>query len=246
MASEVRVEDGPLGTVVRPAEPNGKVVLYLAGEDRDRAAELESARRLTALTGAVVVWARYRPVFPAALEDASAAYEHCRSLGTVVVAGERLGAGLAASLLVRLRDLGAPPPRAAVLSSAVLDLTLDSPSIAVNAGADPAFDAARLRADATTYAAGTDPTDPLLSPLFANLHGLPPVQLLVAGTDPFVDDSLAFAARAARSGVPVELRVLPDSERLRQRSAGAMAAFLSGFGDSAPVRAGFTDGAARS
>ncbi|GAB2825197.1 hypothetical protein GCM10022221_24070 [Actinocorallia aurea] len=232
MASEARVDTTPFGPVVHPDFPSGMVLLRLsAAED----AGLEAAGRLSALTGATVVCGRFRPVYPAALQDAQAAYQYSRTLGSVVVAGERLAAGLAASLLVRLRDLGAPMPRAAILTSAVLDLTLDAPSIAVKAGADPAYDAAALRAEAKAYAAGASPADPLLSPLFANLHGLPPVQLLVAGTDPFIDDSLAFSAQAARSAVPVELRVLPDSAHLGHRSPGATAAFMAGFAARLPT-----------
>jgi acetyl esterase/lipase len=65
-----------------------------------------------------------------------------------------------------------------------------------------------------------------LSPLHANLHGLPPIQLLVAGTDPLLDDSLSFAARAAHSGVTVDLRVRPDAVSLHPESVTAMADFI--------------------
>ena len=133
----------------------------------------------------------------------------------MVVAGERLGAGLAAALLARLRDTGAALPRCAVLVSAVLDLTMQAPSLLLNAAADPAFRVTELRRRVLRHAAGTALTDPRLSPLHANLHGLPPVQLLVAGNDLLLDDSLAFAARAARSGVTVDLRVRPDAASLR-------------------------------
>ncbi|HEU5392838.1 MAG TPA: alpha/beta hydrolase fold domain-containing protein [Streptosporangiaceae bacterium] len=67
---------------------------------------------------------------------------------------------------------------------------------------------------------------PLLSPLHANLHGLPPIQLPAAGNDVLVDDSLAFATRAARSGVTVDLRVRSDETELRAGLAPALAAFV--------------------
>jgi epsilon-lactone hydrolase len=118
-------------------------------------------------------------------------------------------------------------PRCAVLVSALLDLTLEAPSLRLNASADPAFDIARLRRRVERYAAGADPADPLLSPLYGNLHGLPPVKLLAAGPDPLLDDSLAFAARAARSGVHVDLRVRPDAADLR----GAVVADLAAFAE---------------
>jgi acetyl esterase/lipase len=142
------------------------------------------------------------------------------------VAGNRGGAGLAAALLVRLRDEGAEPPACAVLVSPLLDLTLQAPSLQLNAAADPTFDLDELRRRVARYAAGTELTDPLLSPLFANLHGLPPIQVLAAGSDPLLDDSLAFAARAARSGVTVDLRVRPDAAGLRPGVLAAVAAFI--------------------
>lgn len=228
-ARPVRVESSPIGPVVTPPDPGDLVILYLHG-DRHLSGTPESAldlaERLALRTGAVVVCPRYRASFPGALDDVHAVYSSCRARGPVALAGERLGAGLAASLLVRLRDMGAAAPQCAVLGSALLDLTLDAPSLLFNAAAEPAFDLDELRLRATLYAAGTEPTNPLLSPLHANLHGLPPVQLLVAGTDPLLDDSLGFAARAARSGVTVDLRVREDAERLRPETVTAMAGFI--------------------
>ncbi|MFF3371811.1 alpha/beta hydrolase fold domain-containing protein [Streptomyces sp. NPDC002680] len=225
----VRVESSPIGPIVRPTDPTDLVILYLHG-DRHLSGTPESAldlaERLALRTGAVVVCPRYRSSFPGALDDVHAVYDSCRARGPVALAGERLGGGLAASLLVRLRDMGAAAPQCAVLGSALLDLTLDAPSLLFNAAAEPSFDVDELRLRAALYAAGTEPTNPLLSPLHANLHGLPPVQLLVAGTDPLLDDSLGFAARAARSGVTVDLRVREDAERLRPEAVAAMAGFI--------------------
>src|SRR5690606_19037654 len=141
-----------------------KVVLYLHG-DRHRSpastSVLEPTGRLALLANATVLFPRYRPEFPAALDDVHAAYEHARESGPVMLAGERLGAALAAALMVRLRDTGAAQPGCAVLVSALLDLTLDAPSLLLNAGADPAFDAAELRRRVERYAGDTPRTDPL-------------------------------------------------------------------------------------
>lgn len=232
----MRVDASPVGPVVRPPRRQPVVVLYLHG-DRYLSGSPEAALGLTgdlaARTGAAVVCARYRSSFPAALEDAHAAYRYSQALsaanaaGALVVAGERLGAGLAAALLVRLRDAGDVLPRCAVLVSALLDLTMQAPSLLLNAAADPTFHVGELRRRAACYAAGTPPSDPLLSPLRANLHGLPPVQLLAAGNDVLVDDSLEFAARAARSGVSVDLRIQPDAHGLRGGIVPAMAGFIT-------------------
>jgi monoterpene epsilon-lactone hydrolase len=228
----VRVESSPVGPIVRPPDASDLVILYLHG-DRQLSGSPESAvdlaERLALRTGAVVVCPRYRSSFPGALDDVHAVYSSCQARGPVALAGERLGAGLAASLLVRLRDMGAPEPECAVLISALLDLTLDAPSLLFNAAADPGFDIDELRLHAARFAGGADRTNPLLSPLHANLHGLPPIQLLVAGTDPLLDDSLSFAARAAHSGVTVDLRVRPDAVSLHPESVTAMADFIQAW-----------------
>src|SRR5580700_5820457 len=147
----------------------GPVVLYLdVGCDGERGAPGGLAAGLAARAGATVVCCRCRAEFPGALRDASAGYRYSRGLGLelgrVAVAGERLGAGLAASLLVWLRDMEEELPSCAMLISAVLDLTLQAPSMLLNAAADVTQDAARLRERAARYAAGRALTDPLVSP----------------------------------------------------------------------------------
>ena len=231
-----------------PPAPAGLVLLYLHG-DRYLAgapeAALGLAGHLALRTGATVVCPRYRCAFPDAargrarrvpLQPGGQRVRGARGAGPGVVAGERLGAGLAAALLIRLRDAGADLPPGAVLTSALLDLTLEAPSLLLNQAADPTFRVAELRRRVARYAAGTAPTDPLLSPLHANLHGLPPIQLLAAGNDVLLDDSLAFATRAARSGVTVDLRVRSDEAGLRAGLAPAMAAFIGERTAAAPPR----------
>lgn len=223
MADDVRVETAPVGVVLRPPGHAATVILHLADQPDSYAA----AARLATRTGCAVVCAEHRLRFPAALEDVHAAYRYCLDTGPVVVTGERMGAFLAAALLVRLRDTAAPLPRGAVLVSALLDLTMQAKSLLLNATADPAFDVPELRRRVSEFVAGMEPTDALLSPVYANLHGLHPVQLLVAGTDPLLDDSLTFAARAARSHVTVDLRVWQDAESLQAQAPAAMAKFVA-------------------
>jgi acetyl esterase/lipase len=222
----------PVGPVVYPPRPTGAVVLYVHGEPGLSSAPPPghpTAARLALDAGATVVCCGYRAWYPAAVDDVHAAYEYCRSLGRVALVGERLGGGLVAALLLRLRDLDAAQPECAVLVGALLDLTLEAPSVSLNAAAHPGFDAAEMRRRTARYSAGAALTDPLLSPVYGNLHGLPPIQLLAVGNDPLVDDSLAFAARAARSGVAVDLRVAPVEEG-RGAEAGAMADFIGNLG----------------
>jgi acetyl esterase/lipase len=230
---DLRVRSGPVGPVVRPAAPTGTVLLYLHGNPDATAgpeSALELARQFAEASRATVVLCRYRPTFPAALlEDVYTAYRYCRQRGEVAVAGERMGATLAAALLVQLREWGAPVPRCAVLVSALLDLTMQADSLWRSARPGAGLDVTELRRQVPDYAGGAVLRDPLVSPLYANLHGLPPVQLLVAGTDPLLDDSLAFAARAARSGVAVDLRVCRDATELRARTVPTTADFVTAW-----------------
>ncbi|MET9968997.1 alpha/beta hydrolase fold domain-containing protein [Streptomyces sp. NPDC006356] len=230
MASEVRVGEGPFGPEVRP-EGGGaeQTVLYLHGDPRLAGTPqdaLPTARELARLTGYAVVCARYRPRFPEALHDVYAAWEHCHGLGPTAVAGKRLGGALAAGLLLRLRDEDAAPPSCAVLSSPLLDFTLDAPSLLLNAAADRTVDVESLRIRAAAYAGGASRSDPLLSPLHGNLHGLPPLQLHAAGTEVLLDDTLSFATRAAHSGVAVDARIYEDLSAQGLRQVGATAEFL--------------------
>jgi monoterpene epsilon-lactone hydrolase len=224
VSGDVRVEVGSVGLVVHPPQESATVILHLP---HDRGASLgpdaggarRVAEQLARASGATVVCAPFRAGFPAALEDARSAYELCTRMGPVVLAGERLGAALGAALMVSLRDSGDALPRCAAFVSALLDLTLQARSVWLNAGVDPTFDLTRLRRQVADYAGALPLTGAELNPLYANLHGLPPIGLLVAGTDPLLDDSLAFAARAARDRVAVELRVAPDLAGLRAAQA---------------------------
>jgi epsilon-lactone hydrolase len=230
VVSEVRVDEGPFGPEVRPeGRAVAQTVLYLHGDPRLAGTPqdaLPTARELARLTGYAVVCARYRPRFPQALEDVWAAWEHCHADGPATVAGKRLGGALAAGLLLRLRDAGATLPTCAVLSSPILDFTLDSPSLLLNAAADRTVDAEALPVRAAAYA-GTTPRDhPLLSPLHGNLHGLPPLQLHAAGTEVLLDDTLSFVTRAAHSGVAVDMRIHEDSAAQGLRQLEATAQFL--------------------
>ncbi|NKQ51540.1 alpha/beta hydrolase [Amycolatopsis sp. K13G38] len=227
MANDVTVEESTVGPVVHPRDESDLVVLYLHGDEHGPDAVLGDGRQLALLTGAMIVCPRYRPRFPASIIDAHAAYRYCQAAGPVVVVGEGLGASLATAMLVQLRDSEATAPRCAVLQSALLDLTLETRSLAFNAAVNPGFDVAALRRRVSEYARGTALSDDRLSPLYANLHGLPPMRLLVAGTDPLLDDSLAFATRAARSRVRLDLRVWPDQAGFQAESILAMADFVT-------------------
>jgi acetyl esterase/lipase len=158
--------------------------------------------------------------FPAAADDGLAAY---RALlddtdpARIVLAGDSAGGGLVLATLLAARDAGLPLPAAAVTFSGWFDLTLSGDSLTGKESVDPVFDAADLREYARTYLPdGTDPRDPLASPLLGDLRGLPPLLLQVGSYEVLLDDSTRLAARAAAADVEVVLETHPGSAHVFQ------------------------------
>ena len=150
--------------------------------------------------------------YPAALQDALASYQGLLALGfapaDIALAGDSAGAGLALSTLLSLRDAGNPLPAAAVLMSAWTDLTAAGESHDSRAKLDPIHQRAMLVAMARGYLGKEgDAKDPMASPLFADLHGLPPLLIQVGDRETVLSDSTMFADKARAAGVAVELEV---------------------------------------
>ena len=152
--------------------------------------------------------------YPAGLDDSVAAYRGLLDAGTppsrIAVAGESAGGGLSLALLVRLRDAGLPLPAAAALFSPWADLSLSGESFVSNDGRDPMFRAIHAEWVASLYLGGADPRDPHISPVFADLAGLPPLLLHVGETELLLDDARRIAANAVSVGVDVTLSVWRD------------------------------------
>ena len=150
--------------------------------------------------------------FPAALEDALAAW-HALSArippGSIAVAGDSAGGGLALALLIALRDAGERLPAAAVLFSPWTDLAATGSSLNDNDAADPLFFGSWVAPMARHYLAGTSATNPLVSPVYADLAGLPPLLIQVGDCEVLLDDSRRVAENARRSSVDVTLEVWP-------------------------------------
>jgi epsilon-lactone hydrolase len=232
-------------------EADAGVMLYLHGgaynlgsvnASRDRIARLVAATRHKALA----LDYRLAPEnpFPAALEDAVAAYRWLLAEGTapgrILFAGDSAGGGLAVATLVALRDAGLPLPAGAVCISPWVDLALTGDSIHSKAAADPILDAASLARYAATYAGDAPLTSPLISPLYADLHGLPPLLILAGTEEILLDDATRLAEKAGQAGVAVTLATweglfhvfpvvgfLPETRQAMQQ-VGAFAAGLSG------------------
>jgi epsilon-lactone hydrolase len=149
--------------------------------------------------------------FPAGLEDAIAAYryllEHDVAPGDVVVAGDSAGGGLALSLLLAIRDEGLPLPAAGAVVSALADLSFTALSRQLNKWRDSMQPTRRETRAFDLYAGDTPRNDPLLSPIYGNFHGLPPLFAQVSGSEILLDDTLRVARKARAQGVDFELEI---------------------------------------
>lgn len=211
----------------RPAEwltPPGAridaVVLYLhgggyvIGSPRSHR-HLAAAIARAAGTRALLLDYRLAPEhpFPAALEDAVAAYQWLSregiSSGRVVVVGDSAGGGLTVATLLALRDRGLPRPAAGVCISPWVDLTNSAASYTTKAAVDPIVTLDGIAELARAYIGTGDPKQPLVSPLYADLRGLPPLLVQVGSDEVLLDDALGLGARARAAGVEVTVREWP-------------------------------------
>jgi monoterpene epsilon-lactone hydrolase len=222
---EVSVNATTLGGVpaaeitVEGVEPR-HVVLYFHGGvyvigDAFLAAELAS--QVGRRTQARVVSVDYRLApehpYPAAVDDALAAYAALLHDGfdpaDIVLAGESAGGGLAVATLVNARDRGLPLPAAALVMSPYVDLTLAGATIETRREVDPLLSRELLEPRVADYVSGADAALGLVSPVFADLSGLPPL-LIQAGTrEVLLDDAVRLAGRAAMADVAVTLDITP-------------------------------------
>ncbi len=152
--------------------------------------------------------------YPAAVDDALAAYAALLQNGIapadIAFAGESAGGGLAVATLVNARDHGLPLPAAAYVMSPYADLTLAGATMQTKRAADPLLSPQALQARVTDYTAGQDAGLGLISPIFADLSGLPPL-IIQAGThEVLLDDAIRLARQAATADVQVTLDITPS------------------------------------
>ncbi|MFG2044564.1 alpha/beta hydrolase [Dactylosporangium sp. NPDC048998] len=198
------------GTWIRPPVTGRPVLLYLHGGFYcigSARSHLHLAGLLADLAGAACLVLDYRRgpehPFPAAVTDALAAMEAIRAvapLSPVVIAGDSAGGGLAVSVATRLRDDGARAPDLLVLFSPWTDLTCSFRSHRELAPADPVLATEDLLEMAARYAGGVDPRHPEISPVFADLAGLPPVLVQVGGQEVLLDDALMLVEGIRTAG----------------------------------------------
>jgi acetyl esterase/lipase len=176
------------------------------------------AARVAAVCGARVLNVDYRLApehpHPAAVDDAVAAYRWLLGAGVapgaVVVGGDSAGGGLVVATLLALRDAGEPMPAAGVCMSPWVDLTCTGETFETKAGEDPMCSKEGLDEMAAAYAGEHGVDHPLVSPVHADLSGLPPLLVQVGTAEVLLDDAVRLAERARAAGVDVRLEAWDD------------------------------------
>jgi epsilon-lactone hydrolase len=226
LPADVTVTAAALGAVptaeitIDGIEPR-HVVLYFHGGvyvlgDAFQAASLAS--QVGRRTCAKVISVDYRLApehpYPAAVDDALAAYQALLRNGIapsdIAFAGESAGGGLAVATLVNARDHGLPLPAAAFVMSPYADLTLTGATMDTKREVDVLMSRENLQSRVSDYTAGHDAALGLISPVFADLSGLPPL-IIQAGThEVLLDDAVRLARQAATADVEVTLDITPE------------------------------------
>ena len=178
--------------------------------------------------------------FPAALEDATAAYHWLLTQGVdpsqIIIAGDSAGGGLALVTMVTLRDAGEQLPAGAVCISPWTDLSLTGASIEQKSKLDPILNPTSLDMYAKYYAGEYELTSPLISPLYADLHELPPLLIQVGADEILVDDAIRLAEKARDARVDVTLEIWDEMFHIFQlipflpetkKAIGSIAEFVS-------------------
>ncbi|MHB2168558.1 alpha/beta hydrolase [Alsobacter sp. R-9] len=206
---------------LEPGADRGKVLLYFHGGGYC-SGSIVSHRRLVTEAGraagirTLALEYRLAPEdpFPAACEDALAAWRFLRSQGysgrDIVVGGDSAGGGLTLSLMMRLRDAGEDLPACGWLLSPWTDLAMTGATLDTRDGVDPLIHRSYLEELAGAYVpASVDRRDPRVSPLYGDLRGLPPLLVQVGSAETLLSDSTRLAEAAGSADVAVTLQVWP-------------------------------------
>ena len=214
-----------------PRDESGAAVVYLYGGGyviSSPHSRKKTAGHLAVAGDTRVLVPRYRLApedpFPAAVEDACAAVAWLAKSGhptfETVIAGGSSAGGLALSAMLKLKDENKALPAGAVVVSPWTDLACTGESLRDNA--DLSVTKQGLLRMASRYLKGADSKDPLASPLYGDLAGLPPLLIIVGGDEALLDDSVRLARAAGRAGVEVTLRIGAGMQHIFPVYAGFM------------------------
>jgi monoterpene epsilon-lactone hydrolase len=203
-----------------PGSDPSKVLLFFHGGGycsgsivSHRGMVTEAGRAAQARTLAVGYRLAPEHPFPAAIEDARSAYRFLLDQGVapskIAIGGDSAGGGLTLALMTSVRDAREPLPACAWLVSPWVDLRMSGANLAEKAAIDPLISKPYLEELASAYLAGADPANPLVSPLNADLAGLPPLLVQVGSAETLLDDAVRIARRAGAADVRVNLEIWP-------------------------------------
>ena len=226
VADDIKIEPADIGGVpaewsLAPGSDRSRVLMFFHGGGYC-SGSIVSHRRLVTEAGraagmrTLAVGYRLAPEhpFPAAIDDAQTAWRHLIALGIapghIAVGGDSAGGGLTLALALLLRDAGQALPGCLWLLSPWTDLTMSGETLASKDAVDPLIHKPYLEELAGAYLPPRlDHRDPRVSPLFADLRGLPPTLIQVGSSETLLADSTRFAAAAGAADVPVTLEIWP-------------------------------------
>lgn len=229
---EVKFEAGQVGPIkgewVRaPKAPPDRLLLYFHGggyiagspeTHRPLVARLCQAAEANAFVPAYRLAPEF--AFPAAVRDGIDAYRHLVTkgidAGSIVLAGDGSGGGLAFSVLLAARNAGLPLPAAGLAMSPWADLSLSGLSMLTNADKDTALTWALLFLSARSYLKKSNPCDPYASPAFASFKGFPPIMVHAGSNEILRDDASRIGDRAAEAGAPVSVEIYDGMQHIFQ------------------------------
>jgi acetyl esterase/lipase len=224
-ASKVRVEQAEVHGLnsewlTPKGSPEDKLLLYLHGGAYvmgNCATHRQLVSYLAKYSGVKALLPEYRLApehpFPAAIEDAVGLYRSLLADGylaeNIVIAGDSAGGGLTMATLLSLRDAGDPLPAAVCLLSPWLDLASTGESMTTRAKKDPWFQPDDMPVVAAYYCNGDELKNPLASPVYADLSGLPPMYIQVGEDEILLSDSTRAAEKVKAAGGEVEFEIWP-------------------------------------
>jgi epsilon-lactone hydrolase len=223
----------PAEWITPPIVEKGRSILYLHG-GYFISGSIESHRHLagniayTAQARALIIEYRLAPEhrFPADVEDAVAAYEWMLEQGSepgqVFLAGDSAGGGLVLSCLLALKERGLPNPAGGVCLSPAADLTFSGKSWKNNLKKELIVNPYTAEKLQSIYLGDADAHNPLASPVFGDLRGLPPILIQVGSDELLLSDAETFTERARQAGVEVRLEVWPGMQHVWQYAASRL------------------------
>ncbi|CAH1653017.1 Acetyl-hydrolase [Hyphomicrobiales bacterium] len=224
--ADILLESVTVGTVpaewsLAPGSDPSRVLMFLHGGGYC-SGSIKSHRTMVTGVGraagvrALAIGYRLAPEhpFPAGLDDAMAAYRFLRAQGyaaeNIAIGGDSAGGGMTLACLLSLRAAGEALPACAWLASPWVDLEMTGESLSTKAAVDPLIQRDYLQGLASAYLAGRDPRNPLISPLHADLQGLPPMLVQVGSSETLLDDAVRISRALGVADVRVTLEIWPE------------------------------------